>query len=305
MNTLKISLFGNFTCAFVNNANIDIEPRKAQELLCYLLLHRNQRHEREKLAALLWSEKNTSQSKKYLRQTLWQLQSILNIAPKQPDLLDIEHHQIGVNQDADLWLDVLFFDQAALVVGKTPGNQLNAQQAQLLMNTLPLYTGDLLDGWYQEWCIYERERYQMLYLTFLDKLTEYHGSRGKYELALNYGNAILKYDRARERTHRQLMRLLYLAGHRTQAIHQYETCVAALSEELGVPPAQSTVDLYAQICADHLTPQSFVPTEPIHRQAGFPAPKQLDARRELEQIQATLVVLQNRVTQLINQLELR
>ncbi len=57
-------------------------------------------------------------------------------------------------------------------------------------------------------------------------------------------------NRARESTHRRLMRLYYRAGDRTAALRQYDHCVAALNEELGVKPSRLTVEVYNQIRLD-------------------------------------------------------
>lgn len=300
MNRLQISLFGNLKCVFADQP-VELDARKAQELLCYLLLHRGQLHEREKLAALLWADKSPAQCKKYLRQTLWQLQTALNQDPAQPPLVLAEYQHIGINPKADFQLDVAVFEQAFLAVDKKPGQILNSEQVQLVKAALPLYTTDLLEGWYQDWCIYERERYQNIYLTLLDKLIDHLEIQQQYKAALAYAEAILKYDRAREQTHRQLMRLHYLAGSRTAALHQYETCVAALAEELSVRPAKSTIALYHQICADQLLIPEMHSASPVIADAsakGLP----VDAYRELEQIQLTLAALQNQISHLIQQL---
>jgi DNA-binding SARP family transcriptional activator len=120
------------------------------------------------------------------------------------------------------------------------------------------YRGDLLDGWYQDWCLYERERLQHLYLAMLDKLMDHCEVQGAYENGLAFGQQILQYDRARERTHRRLMRLHYLAGDRTSALRQYRKCATILQEELDVKPADSTRLVYEMIRADKLdhTPQA-------------------------------------------------
>ena len=56
---------------------------------------------------------------------------------------------------------------------------------------------------------------------------------------LAYGMRVLQIDHARERTHRQIMRLQYQAGDRTAALRQYLRCRLALSEELALnPPRQ-------------------------------------------------------------------
>ena len=77
MNTLRIRLFGKFQVERDGYAMSGLDALKVQELFCYLLLNRDRPHHREALAGLLWGEYSTSQSKKYLRQALWQLQLAL------------------------------------------------------------------------------------------------------------------------------------------------------------------------------------------------------------------------------------
>jgi DNA-binding SARP family transcriptional activator len=121
-----------------------------------------------------------------------------------------------------------------------------------VQEALQLYSGALLDGWYHEWCLYERERFLTMYLAMCDKLIGYCEAESRYDEGVAYGLRILRHDRARERTHRALMRLYYLAGDRTGALRQYERCAAALSDELGVRPARSTAALYEQISAERV-----------------------------------------------------
>jgi DNA-binding SARP family transcriptional activator len=115
-----------------------------------------------------------------------------------------------------------------------------------------LYGGDLLEGWYQDWCLYERERLQNIWLAILEKLMAYSESHDAYEEGMVYGRCVLRFDRAHERTHRRMMRMQYLAGDRTAALRQYERCRTALDEELGVEPAKRTEMLYQQIFNDSL-----------------------------------------------------
>ena len=238
---------------------------KVQELFCYLLLHRDRPHPRETLASLLWGDAPTIQSKKYLRQTLWQLQTALDAPPAAPvagQVLEVEADWVQLRSATDLWLDVAVFEQASLQSQGVPGEQFDPATAATAQAAVALYGGDLLEGQYQDWCLYERERLQQIYLTLLDKLMGYHTVRRAYELAASYGTRILRYDRAHERTHRQLMRLHYLAGDRAAALRQYARCRTALADELGVTPARSTLALYEQIRADQVDAAPPVPTMP-------------------------------------------
>lgn len=254
MTTLKFFLFGRFQIWCGGKASVCIDNQKVQELLAYLLLFRDRAHPRETLANLLWDNGSTGQIKKYLRHTLWQLQVALNAQTESSNchLLLVEPDWVQINTEADFWCDVVIFDQAFTLFQDVPGHALDDQSVEGLQNAVHLYRGDLLAGWYQDWCLQERERLQSKYLAMLDKLITYCQAHQRYEEGLTYGSHILNYDQARERTHRQLMRLQYLSGDRTTALHQYERCVAILDEQLGVKPAKKTLALYEQIRSDQL-----------------------------------------------------
>jgi len=66
MSALTIRLFGKFDVQCSEQTMPALEPHKVQELLCYLLLHRDHSHPREVLAGLLWPDSPAAQSRKCL-----------------------------------------------------------------------------------------------------------------------------------------------------------------------------------------------------------------------------------------------
>ncbi|HEY6286847.1 MAG TPA: BTAD domain-containing putative transcriptional regulator [Ktedonobacteraceae bacterium] len=305
MSTLRIHLFGKF-CVRRNERILDgFDARKIQELFCYLLLHRDHSLSRETLASILWPETTTVQSKKNLRQALWQLQSALGSQnePANDRLLLVDPEWVQLNSEADLWLDVAVFEQAYNIVQKIPGQELDSQTAQLLQDTVYLYQGPLLEGWYQDWCLLERERLQSMYLAMLDKLMSFCEVHHEYETGLLYGTRIMCYDRARERTHRRMMRLYYLLGDRAEALRQYERCAAALEEELDISPSKSTIAIYRQIQADQLDEPTLTPVE-VDSPPEIQAPPLLEILDHLSHLQRSLSDLQNDVQQSIQMVKL-
>jgi DNA-binding SARP family transcriptional activator len=264
------------------------ETPRVQELFCYLLLYRDRPHPREALANLLWDEHQTDQPGRCLRKTLWQLRSALD---SQGELLTgnvilIEPDWVQVDPNADLWLDVAEFEQAFRRVQHRQGSEQALQDIEILKDAVGLYRGGLQESWYADWYLYERERYQHMYLVMLDKLMDYCETQGDYETSLSYGALILHCERAQERTHRRMMRLHCLAGDRAAALRQYEHCVCALDEELGVKPGSLTVALRHQIEADQLSPSVLVPPQAVERprMSPFPWPLALSRLRELQSI---------------------
>jgi DNA-binding SARP family transcriptional activator len=150
MSRLTISLFGRFSAVRSEKEVEGLEAQKVQELLCYLLIHRDRPHGREKLADLLWPTSSCTQSKQYLRQTLCQLQAALATNEVADNaLIVVESDWIQINTDAAYTLDLCQFEQAFALSQRQQGHELDAAQARQLEAAVQLYCGDLLENWYQ------------------------------------------------------------------------------------------------------------------------------------------------------------
>jgi len=304
MSPLQVFLFGKFRMLDSERSPVRLDSFRAQELLCYLLLNRGHPQCRERLASQLWGNTaTTAESRGQLRKALWYLQSVLdgNAGSADACLLLVEPGWVQINPDSKVWLDVAAFEGAFDLLVDGPSAGLEQHQAESLRSVVEFYQGDLLEGWYQEWCLFERERFQYMYLAMLDRLMVFCEARQRYEAGVDYGKRILRYDRAREHTHRQLMRLYCLAGNRTAALRQYEQCMAALQEELGVGPARRTTALYELIRADRLDRPSPVPARTVRRPTG-PLPPETPGRQS--NLDTLLCDLQRQLQEAIQTLDL-
>jgi DNA-binding SARP family transcriptional activator len=285
MCALHVHVLGTFRVLSNDAVLAGFDANRPRELLSYLLLHRQRSYPREALAEQLWGDAAGSPPRKQLRQTLWQLQRALQPgeAPGHPAVLLVEGESIRIHPDADVWCDAVAFEQACGRARDRAGGTLDLTSFEALQATAALYEGDLLAGCYRDWCLYERERLQNLYVLLLHKLIEYCLASGRYEAGVAYGERVLEYERAHERTYRQLMRLYYFADDRTAAIRQYQRCVRALADELGVQPAARTTTLYEQIRTDRLetagAPLAELPPRP--RQGARPPTDQPGRLTEL------------------------
>ncbi len=303
MNALRIGLFGKFDVCCNGEPIEGLEGRKVQELLAFLLLQRSRAHSREYLAEMLWGQRAPAQSRKYLRQTLWQVHSALaahgqDAGNESPLLVDDEW--VSFNQRCELWLDVAVFEAAYDHAQGIAGSDLDGERAGGLRQAVQLYSGDLLQGCYEDWCLFERERLQNMYLGMLDKLVVFCEVNGEYEEGLAFGSQVLRVDRARERTHRQMMRLYCLARNRTDALRQYERCVEALREELDVMPSRRTLDLVERIRAGSLegVAPGVLPTNGASPDRTLP-----DVLTRLQQLQMLLSDMQQELQQNIDAVE--
>lgn len=249
MVALTIRLFGRFEIRFEDHPTGALNARRARELLSYLVLHRNHPQHREALAGLLWENVEPAQARKYLRQALWQVQTALHpyVATEGAQPLEVDPEWIQLNGCDQLKVDVFRFEEATCSCHGIPGAQLDDAGRQSLEDAARLYRGDLLEGWYQDWCLLERERLQNDFLDALEKLVCSCEARCDSERGLNHAKRMLGVDPAREQVHRHIMRLHVLAGNRTQALRAFQRCERVLMQELGVTPSQQTCALHESI----------------------------------------------------------
>ena len=302
MAELEVALFGGFQVQCDGKKMEGVEAYKVKELLSYLLIYRERMLLRESLAELFWEDQPSAQSKKYLRQTIWKLKSAMerNCQAAASDLV-VEVGWIRVNPSPAIWrVDLIEFESTCLALKNKRSRELTADEFVQLQLSVDLYTGDLLEGWYQNWCIAERERFQAAYLILLNKLVQYCAIHQHIDTGLTYGEKLLRHDRAHERTHRQMMRLYYMAGDRTRALRQYECCVSALRDELDIGPSERTIVLYEQIKADrrHLPDAPAIPDDPQLAKSMLK-----NTAKRLDQYAETLTQIQSQIQKEINTLE--
>ena len=189
------------------------------------------------------------QARSCLSTALWRLRRSLETAeaPRDTYLLTTATGEVGFNWESRHWLDVTIFEHEVKRVLALPPEALDPGQASALQNALGLFTGDLLEGFYDDWALRERERVRTMYLDSLSRLMRYHHSRGDYDESVSAGQKILACDPLREEIHRELMRLYLHSGQRALAVRQFKVCRDVLAEELGIPPMEETQALYYQI----------------------------------------------------------
>jgi DNA-binding SARP family transcriptional activator len=249
MSILQITLLG---CVRVTHNNWLTEiklTRDIQALLGYLLIQRHRIHSRDVLAGIFWGEHTQEKSHGSLNTALWKLKKLLEPEgiPAGTYLINSQSHEVGFNRDSQYWLDVEVFEEKTNYLLTSDWQTEDGSHTHELVKSLEFYKGELLEGFYQDWALHERERLRALYLKSLLYLLHYYGFHGKYEQAIAYGQQILNVNSLREEIHREMMRLYVENGQRALALQQYEICRGTLAKELGISPMEDTQALYTQI----------------------------------------------------------
>ncbi len=253
MASLELRLLGRFEARLKGGPAIDLPTKKTQLLLAYLALTPGETHIRDKLTALLWSDRGDEQARDSLRHALSALRKELGDA--EPPPLLAERETIGLDADA-VEVDAVTFEKLVAA-----GTHEAVEQASAL------YRGDLLEGIsvrdppYEEWLFYERQRLRDLALRAFEQLLAFEREAGELEKAVETAQRLLKLEPAHEKTHRELMRLYADQGREAAALEQYQHCRAALKRELEVEPGPETEELYQQILRRSARPRP-VPPKP-------------------------------------------
>jgi DNA-binding SARP family transcriptional activator/predicted ATPase len=236
---------------------VKLDRRKAIALLAYLAVT-GQSHRRDALVNLLWPESDSSRGRAALRRTLYALNQALD-----GEWLAVDREEIGLDPDADLWVDVLEFQRhlAECESHGHPAAQVCPACVSSLTEAVGLVRGEFLSGFslkdsfnFDDWQLFQAEQRRRELAGALEKLVEWHSRGREFEPAAGYARRRLALDPLDEGAHRQLMRLYTWSGRRTAALRQYEECVAVLEEQLGVPPQEETVELYQAIQAGQAPP---------------------------------------------------
>ena len=250
MSSLRVCLFGGFQIAHDSDPTANNKmTRGVKALLAYLLLFRHRIHPREVLTGLFWGDHSEERARSCLSTALWRVRRALEPegTPKGTYIVTTSTGEVGFNQESSHWLDVAEFEERLSPFLRWPSQQGEAQDPGKLQGAIELYTGDLLEGFYDDWALRERERLRLLYMKSLVHLMRGYKEHNEYEKSLACGLQILSHDPLREEIHREVMRLYVDCGQRTLALRQYKLCCEILDEELGVPPMEETRLLHDKI----------------------------------------------------------
>jgi DNA-binding SARP family transcriptional activator len=248
MSTLRIHLLGTMQISIDDlPGEIRLTP-VIQGLLAYLLLNFDRPQRRDVLADLFWANYSQEHARSCLNTALWRLRRTLD--PDGIYLTSTPQGEVMFNLNSPYWLDVQIFMEQVRPLLELPADQVTPDDVASAEQSLSLYKGDLLPGFYSDWVIRQRERLRMIYLKTLSNLAYYYEKLGNVERSLSYAWRILDLDPLREDVHREVMRLQVACGQRATAIKQFETCCAILREGLGVGPMEETRRLYQEILGE-------------------------------------------------------
>lgn len=244
-NDLTVRMLGDVE---ISQAGISLLPKlssKSMAIIALLICHDHRKLTREKIASMLWAD--SFETANYnLRYNLWNLKKVVPPYNGEDFILSTKE-ACSINPAYPFRADVTELAQLdASVMGEMDVTALNQMKNVL--------KGEFMDQFYikdseefNDWILFERAKYQKLYVQCLNILLKKYTSREQTELVIDLLEEMLQINPYDEEIHYRLMEAHVQQGSRYLAILQYKKCNTLLREELNIIPQKKIKDLYLSI----------------------------------------------------------
>jgi pimeloyl-ACP methyl ester carboxylesterase len=209
--------------------------RKPKQVLEILLVHQGEAVPKDRLAELLWGERQPLDAMRTLEAYVSVARGALGrdgvrgLVVTGPGSYRLDVGAVS--------LDLRRFD--ALVEEARPAQR--QERLVLRRRALALVRGEVLaDEPYADWVMPLRRLYEERWLTLLLDTAEDCLAGAEPDAAAEYCARVLEVEPTRERAHRLLVTARYATGDQDLALAAYKRCRTILDEELGVRPLPST-----------------------------------------------------------------
>jgi TolB-like protein/DNA-binding SARP family transcriptional activator len=213
--------------------------RKTRALLACLCLAQGERVSRSRLIGLLWDRSADAQARMSLRQSLSELNSIVN--RHVPGLVDIGRDSVQLDV-RKCWVDALAILEAGADATVDSGNLVQPYSERLLEDL------DGITASFDQWLVAERTRFEdrvrKILEAELERLTE---QNARPELRAAAARRLIDFEPTHEGAVRSLMKVFAQMGDRAQAVREFERCRQVLERMLDLPPSKETVAVYEAI----------------------------------------------------------
>jgi DNA-binding SARP family transcriptional activator len=168
---------------------------------------------RQYLAFRLWPDQSEDQSLSCLRTALWRLPR-----PGDDPLVWADGSTLRLADHVEVDIHLRYAEVEAWTDSVGP-------PASLMVES---FTADILEGWYDDWAVMERERYRQMRLHMLERLSAWATQCGHFADAISAGLRAVEGGPLRESAHRCLVAAHLAEGNVDEAVRQVRVYFAEL-----------------------------------------------------------------------------
>lgn len=207
-------------------------PAVGSRLIAFLALQQRP-IARATVAGTLWPETTQGRAQASLRSTLWRIRKV--------------HDQIFRSAHDCLWLaeEVDVDVHALLEAARCVETGLLSDDSGRF--PISWFSHELLPDWYEDWVVFERERFRLMALHALEGMAASHSEQGRHRDAVECSLAAVRLEPLRESSHRALISAHVRQGNLAEAVHQYHRYRELLLSELGLDPSHHMTEILASV----------------------------------------------------------
>lgn len=206
-------------------------PVRAQRLIAFLALQGEQ--PRSLVAGSLWPTSDETRARSNLRA------AAVHVRRTAPGVLAANNRSLSL--DASVLID-LYTLRSIL-------DESLAEPTADLVATVATW-GELLPGWYEDWVLFERERWRHRRTMALDLMARRALETGDIGVALIAAGACVELEPLREASHRLLTQAHLAMGNRIEALRVYDAFRQRSLTEFGLAPDQRFDQLIAPLLVE-------------------------------------------------------
>jgi DNA-binding SARP family transcriptional activator len=203
-------------------------PVRSQRLIAFLALQGEQ--SRSVVAGSLWPTSDEAQARSSLRA------AAVHVRRTAPGVLSTSNGTLRLDVSVLIDLHALrgILDNAL------------AEPTPDLVTSVATW-GELLPGWYEDWVLFERERWRHRRVMALDLMARRASETGDLATALVAAEACVELEPLREASHRVLTQIHLKMGNRIEALRVYDNFRQRSLAEFGLAPDQRFDELVAPL----------------------------------------------------------
>jgi len=247
--SIYVTTLGDFSIKCNKNVVSDSLNRayKPRNFLAYLLVNKDKDIPSSEVTELIWDEKSESSARGSIKVLVHRVRTFLAPLDNSSDFAPISFKK-GIftwNYTKETVIDYeLFEDLLKKASGK---NVTDARRFELYQEAMSLYKGDFLHSNKSTWTNTIRDRLHNAYVNMVCDYVRICNDRKDYALAVSACQRALYIEKNDERLYYHLIKSMYLAGDRREALEKYHETTEVFYKEFGITPSNEIKLLYRDI----------------------------------------------------------
>ncbi len=225
--------------------------KKRKLLLCYLLFSHNQTISKDKIVDIFFRDTPIDSTDNTFHQAVSNLRTALRVQTKEdqnknvkvssvnPEYIIYEDKTLRLNQSYSYYSDLEDFDN---LINNANSNQNPEQCTEYLIKAITLYSGDVLEGYYEDWCNTIREEYRNKFIKISEKLLKLLSAQNRLDEMIEYAEKLNRMDNLNIASIKAMVRAYINLGKVNLARYKIDKFITQYEEEIGEKPQHSTLN---------------------------------------------------------------